>query len=82
MALRLSELQTQAQLRQEIDESHKQVKAQQESYLAEQSKRVAQTQLDVGQKVQKLLETLGQETKRRQGAEQQHRRGDYSRQAR
>src|SRR5262249_48183696 len=69
--------QSQAQLQQEIDESQKQLQAQQDNFQAEQSKLDAQAEAlragepDLGQKVQRLLETLAEETRLRQGAEQQ-----------
>ena len=65
------------QLRRELDAAQKQSQAQQESSEAEQSRLQARTQelqtaqAEVEQQVKRLTESLAQETKRRQSAEQQ-----------
>src|SRR5262249_40310208 len=68
---------TQAELREQLETSQKQLQSQQQSSGAEQSKLearikeldAAQTALE--QKVVSLTESLGEETKRKQGVEQQ-----------
>src|SRR5439155_554453 len=75
---RRSELETQlGQLRQELENAHKQAQTQQGISLAEQARLEARiqelqsAQAGVEQQVKKLTETLQEETKLRQGAEQQ-----------
>src|SRR5262249_12852574 len=73
--------QVQTQLRQEIEDSHKHLQAQQMNYLTEQPgletrmEPLQSAQGDLEQKVKRLTETLAEQTRRREEAEQSSRAG-------